>query len=502
VVSNRHIAVIDIGKTNKKVLIFDENLQLIDSAYQAFDEIIEGDIHLEQTTAAFTWFKKQLHSFAQTYDIACLSVTTHGATVMCIDRAGQLATPPVAYTTEASEDFRREFYETFGNREDLQRTTATAEIGSMINLGKLLFFLKKTYPTDFAKIDKILNYPQYFGYLFTGQIGADPTYMGCHSYLYDFSKKAYSDVAGKLGILDKLPAKIQKSWEVLGTVTPEISQETGLSEDCLVTMGIHDSNSSLLPYLVKGYQNFVLNSTGTWCVAMHPTDTVSFQQDELGKLVFFNLDAFFNPVKTSIFMGGLEFGTYKGILSDLHQSDRFPEFDPEIYRELIAKRECFILPSVVKGTGIFPDALPQVIENGQSYSLADIQNGSRCPELFQNYERTFATLILSLVLQTKSALEMVGFDGQGTIFTEGGFRNNRAYNALLASIYPNARTATTKMAEATAFGAAILGKAALDGTSPMETASCFEIEIMDVPEKPSFPGFAEYEAEFHRLLSK
>jgi hypothetical protein len=33
---------------------------------------------------------------------------------------------------------------------------------------------------------------------------------------------------------------------------------------------------------------------------MHPSDSVSFTKDELGKSVFYNLSAFGTPVKTSI----------------------------------------------------------------------------------------------------------------------------------------------------------------------------------------------------------
>jgi sugar (pentulose or hexulose) kinase len=150
-------------------------------------------------------------------------------------------------------------------------------VGSLINVGKKLFFAKKHFPQGFARIDSILNYPQYFGYLFTGKKGAEPTYVGCHTYLFDFDKKEYSSVARKLGIVEKLPPVIARSWEVLGTVTPRVAAETGLPPDCVVTMGIHDSNSSLLPYLVKGHGNFVLNSTGTWCVAMHPAAEVPFR---------------------------------------------------------------------------------------------------------------------------------------------------------------------------------------------------------------------------------
>jgi sugar (pentulose or hexulose) kinase len=445
------------------------------------------------------WFTDQLKTFAKKYAIRALSVTTHGATVMCLDKRGALAVPPVAYTTEADEAFRKEFYDTFGSPEELQRTTATAEVGSLINPGKLLFFVKKKYPEEFAKVNMILNYPQYWGFVFTGKYGAEPTYTGCHTYLFDFEKKVYSKVAHGLGIADKLPPKVAKSWEVLGTVSAQFARTTGLPADCIVTMGIHDSNSSLLPYLVKGHREFVLNSTGTWCVAMHPSKRVHFEPSDIGKLVFFNLSAFGKPVKTSIFMGGLEFDKYCGLLKTINGRGDYPPFKGDLYRKVIAEKNLFILPSVVKGTGIFPDAKPRAIENGVEFPLAGMQDAKRIPGFFRDYETAHAVLAASLAIQTRCALDIAGFTGEGAIFTEGGFRKNDRYNKLLAALYPKADLALTKLEEATAFGAAMLAKAALDTTTPEATRNCFEIERIDVVREP-VEGMAAYAQRFMELV--
>jgi sugar (pentulose or hexulose) kinase len=303
-----------------------------------------------------------------------------------------------------------------------------------------------------------------------------------------------------LGVADKLPQTISKSWETLGRVSPEIAAKTGLSEDCLVTMGIHDSNASLLPYLVKGFDNFVLNSTGTWCVAMHPCKQIHFEKDELGKLVFYNLDAFFNPVKTSIFMGGEEFGTYMDILAEIHgELDYDIPIETERYNQILEDADLFVLPSVVKGTGIFPHARPRVIENGREYPLEQIKEGTAIPEFFKDYPTALAVLTLSLALQTKSAMNLVGFDGPGRIFTEGGFRKNSHYNRVLSAFYPDATVGTTELPEATAFGAAMLGKAALEGSDPYVAEDCFEIELNPVSPL-SLKNTSGYEQKFFDLV--
>ena len=495
-----YIAVVDVGKTNKKVLIYDLSLKCVDSVYKNFEEFEEAGIIYEDLEKMTLWIKNQLKIFTNKYIIKAISVTTHGAFAVGIDVNGNLAVPPVAYTTDAGEDFRQDFYNTFGDPHTLKIATGTTEIGSLVNVGKLIYFWQKQWPEQYKNIWKILNMPQYFGHQFTGNIGAEPTYMGCHSYLYNPKEKKYSDVAKRLGVIDLLPEKISKSWEKLGTISPQFHSETNLPTDCIVTMGIHDSNASLLPYLVKGFKNFVLNSTGTWCVAMHPTNNSDFRDEELDAAVFFNFDAFQQPVKTSVFKGGTEFETYRNILNDLAGDQPEPSFDIDLYNCIISEKKFFILPSVDKGLGIFPFAEPGTVENGEKTDLNTLQSRKKIPEFFNDFKTGLAVLNLSLAIQTYFALKMVGFDGEGTVFIEGGFRKNIPYLKLLGALFPKATISLTKMEEATAFGSAILAKAALDRVSPEMTAKQFEIEITTL-ETPVIPEIQGYIIEFDKLVN-
>ena len=118
---------------------------------------------------------------------------------------------------------------------------------------------------------------------------------------------------------------------------------------------------------------------------------------------------------------------------------------------------------------------------------------------FKDFETGTAVLNLSLAIQTYYALNMTGFNGKGTVFIEGGFRKNEAYIKLLGALYPEAQISLTKMDEATAFGAAILAKAAMDKVTPEKTKSSFDIEIKNI-DTPSIPLIKDYMAEFDRLI--
>lgn len=460
------IAVLDIGKTNKKTLILDSNLHIVAQEKTSLSEYFSEDVRLEQPEQIFEWFLDSLAKFTGKYAIKAIAVTTQGASLVCLDAQGKLAVPPLAYTNDGGEEFDSEFYSRFGSRDILQRETLTAPIGSMINCAKLIFFLQKKYPRDFTKVAQILFYPQFFVNRLTGVSVVEPTYLGCHTYLYDNVKKGYSRVADELGVRELLPVQKVAPWTNVGTVTPEVCARTGLAADCIVTAGIHDSNSSMLPYIITSEEDFTLNSTGTWCVLMHRSNSTDISDDELGKTIFYNFDAFSNPVKTAVFMGGREYEVYSKLIEEVHQRQGMPEFSPEVYQRVISEKNFFFVPSVEVGVGILPESKPAIYYQGKRYPLADIRSSAVAARVFADYELSFAALNCSLAAQTKIAIDYANSGNTAQLFIEGGFRKNAAYCQLLADMFPKAEIYTTSLEEATAIGAGIIAKAALLDSDP------------------------------------
>jgi sugar (pentulose or hexulose) kinase len=331
-------------------------------------------------------------------------------------------------------------------------------------------------------------------------VGAEATYVGCHSYLWDFGASRWSSVARDLGIVDLLPRSVRRSWDVLGTVTPEIARRTGLDPATIVTMGIHDSNASLLPYLIKSREDFVLNSTGTWCVAMKPAREARLDDEDIGKVVFYNLDAFSRPVKTTIFLGGMEFDSYLSLFRTLAGAEGTSAFDSAIYGRILQERRHFILPEMFPGTGQFTGSRARLVEDGRTTPLAAVQKGEGIPAFLRDPTVARPVLIISLALQTEVAVRRAGMRAGEALYVEGGFRKNEAYNALLAALSPSSRVSLTSMAEATAFGAALTGKLAAESLDPSGVADMFEIELAPVPRR-EMPGLERYREEFHRRLA-
>ncbi len=493
------IAVLDVGKTNKKLVIYDDRMNQVDAVYAPFPTIKQGNLDIEDIDGIDSWFFDSLKTMGAKYLVKVISVTTHGATGVCLDKYGNPSVPVVAYTNEVDDAFHDEFYALAGDRNKLQKQTATAEVKPLINFAKLLYFIKKNFPEEFKKTETILFYPQYFSYLLTGRKAADFTYAGCHTYLWDFKSWNWSSVADKLYLRSLLPGSVTRPGNILGKITERVIEKTGLSPDTIVTTGIHDSNSSLIPYLIKGEQNFILNSTGTWCVIMHPTKTLSFTKDELGKMIFYNISANEELVKTAIFMGGLEFETYIDILHTLHDREDYLDEETDLIREIVNQNKQFILPGVVRGAGQFPDSDPRLIDTGKEFSLKEMTTGDIIPPLFNDYKKAYLVLVLSLAMQTKVSIDRINAPEGSPIYIEGGFRHNKNYVKLIASLYPGSPVYLTNIDEATSYGAALLGKAAYEKRKLGELKEFVNINPVQVlPEE--ITGFKEYFTTFLNLL--
>jgi len=462
------IAVFDVGKTNKKILLYDTKLQLVKEVYYQFVADESGTVHFERVQASAAWFFDQLKALSARHSIRAVSITTHGATAVCLDEAGELALGTPAYTTPTTDEFEKAFAAEHGAPDELYREFKTPPL-DLVVLGKLIDFTRRTFPVDFKTVRHILCLPQYFGYLLTGNFGAETTYAGCHSYLLDFETTGWSRMVDELGLRTMLPEKISRPGDILGTISAEAAERTGLPTDCLVTCGIHDSNASLVPFLIQNDEPFVLNSTGTWCVAMCPSKHTGLSEKDMDLGAFYNCDAFGHPVKTTIFMGGREREFWFEKIKEASGIEEPPPCDLAALSDLLNRAELFMLPGVMPGTGPFPRSTSRIWCDG----ICQMNTSSKG---LGDARRAYNALNASLAVQSYEQLVGAGVTDGMPIYIEGGFRHSPEYLACLASFFPNSPILLTELKQATAFGAALLGLAALEGKDLKELKPAFEIK--------------------------
>lgn len=482
------VAVIDIGKTNKKVVLIDESLQAVATCQQSFPAQAGPDgVLVEQTEAIWDFLTATLGQLFRAHPFQAIAVTTHGATWAGLAADGALAFPVIAYEHGLNEAEQTaldaEFYRRCGPLPRLQDETGSCDLPLLINPAKMVLFAQQRWPAQAARLARLVNYPQYWGYRLTDALAAEPTYTANHSFLFDIRRGVPSSAATALGVAHAVDCTFKRPWDRLGTLTPVLQQRLGLPA-LPVAVGIHDSNAALLPYLVKHRErDFALNSTGTWCVAMHRVSQVAYAPDELGQKVIFNLDAFGQLFKTSFLMGGQDYGLYHELIGG-----NDPAFVAERLNAVLARTGDAILP------GAFPSQFPRcsggALADGRTVSLADVKAG-RGPAWFSDAAIAHDLLNISLALQTEVALRRTGIGATTAIFIEGGFRNNGTFLAVLAALFPTNPVLLTNLAQATASGAALLGHALLAGTTPAEVAQAVVIEEQAVA-RPALPALAAY----------
>mgnify|MGYP001167426369 FL=1 len=489
--ASTHIAVIDIGRTNKKLLLYDLKLNPVDGAYATIDDIPHGNENHEPIDATAAWFLNALADMAASHRIANITITTYGGAFVCLDEQGRVALPPLSGSTDPGEDVQASFDALIGDPRRIQRRMATPRMPFLSVMARGIHYVKERYPELFARTRTLINLPQYYGYLLTGQTGNERTYMGTHTALWDFERMDWSEVRERLGVEALIPPTLSRAWDVLGTLTPEVARKTGLSPEVRVTMGIHDSNAAMVPFLIKQPEDFMLVSTGSMCVVMHPEPGVRFREEDFGEMVYYNLNAFDGVFKTALFVAGLEFDIYMGLLGGRHGRQDPPDIDPELLADILGRREEFILPAIVP-FGMYLNSPARLVEGDQVYPLGDVFSG-KGPRFLDDYERSCALLTLSMALHTRKAMERAGHAPGMPVIIEGGFSHNALYTRLIASLAPESPVMLTGLKEASAFGAALLGLAAHEGVSPHRLAERFTLTTTRVPpfELPNLRAYVE-----------
>lgn len=442
------VAVFDVGKTNKKLAAYSPTFDVLDEHRASIETREWRDLEVEDTDAILDWLKGGLSALADRFDVRAIAISGHGATLALLDDAGDLALPVISYTSERGADVQDEFYETYGSADALHRATATADIG-FANMAKVLHLAKTRHAEEWERANRGLFWGPFFAHALTGQYALEPTFPGNHTYLWDYAKGTWSEVAERLGADELFGGEMRRPWDAAGTVSQSWSTECGLQADCPVTVGIHDSNANLLPYFARQSGEFVLLSTGTWNVTMLPGGSRSLSDEEIERRVFFNQDALARPVRTSLMTAGLDYDTYCEFTKETDEQDL------AALARVIERAELFVIPGVMPGASAFPNAAPRAVLGSESWELDALRRGARrFDDLGQEY---VAAINAGLAIATAEGLAALDLSPGCNVFIEGGFAKNRVFCAALAGLCPQLNVAVSAETEGTSLGAAMMG---------------------------------------------
>jgi sugar (pentulose or hexulose) kinase len=434
------IAIFDIGKTNKKLILFNKDLRVVSESEQKFPVITDDDgFECDDIERIETWIKESLVILIKSdkYDLTAVNFATYGATLVYLDQDGKRLTPVYNYLKPVEEKIPEGLYKRNGGRDEFCRKTASPALG-MLNSGIQALWLKKTKPDVFAKVKHILHFPQYLSYILTGKIYSEHTSIGCHTALWDFDNMNYHNWVSnqELNLPDPVPVDTLDEIEIEG-------------KKLHVGIGIHDSSASLAPYFSANTGKFLLLSTGTWCINMNPFNTEILTSEQLDNDCLCYMSITRQPVKSSRLFLGHFHETAARLITDHFNK---PE---DHYKKISADRKLSALlktkyagKRIFFQTGHYSRVLKEYIDMYE----------------FSSIEEAYHQLMNELCDLTIESVNLVipENDDIANIYITGGFSKNQLFLNLIADAFSSKLVFTSEISNASALGAALI----ISGTKP------------------------------------
>jgi len=429
------IAIFDIGKTNKKILLFDYNLKVLLEEETRFEEKLDDDgFECDNIEHIEEWIKDEISSLIHSdkFDLTAVNFATYGATLIYLDSAGKRLTPAYNYLKPIDDKIPERLYRRYGGQDEFCRRTASPALG-MLNSGIQVLWLRTEKPEIFSKVKHILHFPQYMSYLITGKLYTEHTSIGCHTGLWDFDNMDYH------------PWTYDYELNLPQPVPVETVNEISIEGKSLYSgIGIHDSSASLAPYFTGNRGKFLLASTGTWCISMNPFNSEKLTVEQLDRDCLCYMSVTRQPVKSSrLFLGHIHETGVKMLNEHFRTTDDFyknVKYDPDLLK---------VLKERYSGDKrAFFESGPGAREFRDRIDLFD----------FKSFDEAYHQLMMELGDLTIDSVRLIlpQKDDTENIYITGGFAKNRIFIKLMARAFPSKKVYTSEISNATALGAALV----------------------------------------------
>lgn len=432
--------IFDIGKTTKKVLLFDNDFHVLEEQTQVFAEVPDEDGFPGEDFGSLTvWVKDILHHYLHRPEflVTHINVTAYGASLVHLTEKNVAVEPFYNYLKPFPEDCKEEFLTLYNKKNDISTVTSSPFLG-MLNSGLQLFWLKRKRPTVFQRIHTSLHFPQYFTHLLTGKTFSDITGIGCHTMLWNFENQDYHEWVDKEQIRKLFPDIYHPDHTI---------DHLFNNSPIKVGVGVHDSSAALMPYLAVMKEKFLLLSTGTWNICFNPFNLTLLTQHELSQdcLCFLTFDG--KPVKASrIFLGHEHELQQNAMASHFNVDKKHYEtiaFNKNVYQRLVeTNSQSSFQPLGMEGTG---PALSEFAGDRTDYTS------------FQDFEEAQHQLIRQLVQWQKISIDLIDPAYQvKNIIVVGGFTKSKLFLEIMKLELPERTILASDHPRAAALGAAWL----------------------------------------------
>lgn len=208
-----------------------------------------------------------------------------------------------------------------------------------------------------------------------------------------------------------------------------------------VGTGMHDSSAALVPYLKVIEEPFLLVSTGTWSITLHPFNQKPLTEKELKQGCLCYINYLGDSTKASrVFLGN----AYE---KQMHRIADFFHVDNKKYSSIRFEKNkfealCRLDANYMVGEDILLEHFP--------FATIDLSR-------FANDTEAYYQLVYELVLVQKYSINILDpEDHIQQIFVDGGFGHNDVFMHMMALLNPTKKIYAAEVPQSTAIGAALV----------------------------------------------
>jgi sugar (pentulose or hexulose) kinase len=461
--ADRVVAVLDIGKTNLKILIATADGAPVEAVSRPHDFLRSEPYPSIDIDGIIAWLVDSLGELATRHRVDAIVTTAHGCAAVLTDADGPVL-PMMDYEAPSPPDVDALYATLAPPFDEVFCPTAP---GAM-QLGKQLVWQRRLFPREFARATHHLTTAQYVAWRLCGRAASEVSQVAAQGHLFDPRAGRFSSLVTGQGFARLYPP-FAKAGEALGRLLPAIAARTGLAADTAVLCGVHDSNANLFRYKAAGLSDRTILSTGTWMIGFDRR--CPFERLDGARGMVSNVDVDGAPIASTLTMTGREHALIAaGAVAD---NDAIEAALPDL-----VARGTLALPSFVEQDGLFPGSG---------------RRGRIVGPLPRSDAERRALAALYAALTAAGCLDALG--SRAPIVVDGGFASNRAFGRLLAALRPGEPVAMSRSSDGTALGAALLWQR-FSRREPVDTVALDPVAPLPLA------GLAEAAARWRALSSK
>lgn len=193
-------------------------------------------------------------------EISGIGIDTWGVDYGFLDADGRLISNPFCYRDPKNDQGMREMDQVH----DFAEFYKIAGLQKMdFNTAYQLYYDVKHRPYIIDAAETFLFMPDLFAYMLTGEKVCEYT-IASTSQLLDARKRDWSEeIMDMVGVPRRLFPKLVTPGTVIGTLTEQVQEETGLGPIPVIAVGCHDTASAVCGAPIES-ENSVFMSSGTW----------------------------------------------------------------------------------------------------------------------------------------------------------------------------------------------------------------------------------------------